>query len=777
MTAIAFYFILFSSLYPFHSYWSVSASLVSSSEIQFCQRQSASYDPILSNGEACSKKFLVALAVRNGQGESGSIYADIKHVNNRTRSGSTLKREQLRKPIRITVTKSDVLIRYPLRYIGSVNNQPAEYYLSITNHFLGIDYCGKKPRCSSHGGYCCWATRDEKLSRAWEYKRGVGSKVGHYHSHRYSQAICITYDSLNYNVFEVLQPYITYTINVTVQELDYKREIFGRGGGTEDVWRTIGYAEIGPDRIGQNTNQNQVGKSSGTNIKAVWLGDFKLNSYIANFNSKYILTPDWRAASNPQTLREHAQVRNGASEWLVVDRHLVDMSGRTCNKIGTRAPAFIAQTNRCFQEQNSCFKVTPSIIYAEAKAYKNRDVPTHYFPPFYGDFLGPYSSDEERLSDDTGLRDFQLVYRSTDIHKSLITLTFTAEAISFVENRSTGRIVEALVNDFVALIESGILTVVIQNTGAVTADYSVSINQCTDGIIRVSERIKTVDPRQQVTFEFELSSSLNVAFNHSCIIELTDKDGSLLDVRDIKFRTDEGCIYCPAGVCSCDCEIAPTSTETESTDDCSNEQYLNPYWTPEIIVIEPCYHCWFTDPLTHPVYATFIAVVLLLCLGMGKLLITNWLCRTKDGRPIDVVGIMLGTASIEHTRRKQRSVTIQFLLGACFFVYLPLLPLMIIFCNWRRRLIAKKRLKKKADRKRKRLLKRKQAALEATKGLMVLGENDNITMTDAMKAMEKLGKGPAKLVVSSSSDSEKEYFEYSSSSDLYSKLSHLYGPT
>ena len=39
------------------------------------------------------------------------------------------------------------------------------------------------------------------------------------------------------------------------------------------------------------------------------------------------------------------------------------------------------------------------------------------------------------------------------------------------------------------------------------------------------------------------------------LVELTDKDGSLLDVRDIKFRTDEGCIYCPAGVCSCDVSI------------------------------------------------------------------------------------------------------------------------------------------------------------------------------------------------------------------------------
>ena len=54
--------------------------------------------------------------------------------------------------------------------------------------------------------------------------------------------------------------------------------------------------------------------------------------------------------------------------------------------------------------------------------------------------------------------------------------------------------------------------------------------------------------------------------------------------------------------------------------------------------------------------------------------------------------------------RKQRSTTIQFLLGACFFVYLPLLPLLIVFCNWRRRRLARKRLRKKAERKKKRLL-------------------------------------------------------------------------
>lgn len=57
-------------------------------------------------------------------------------------------------------------------------------------------------------------------------------------------------------MFEPLNPYVSYKINVTVQQLEY-RNSFG-----EDVWRTVGYAVVGPETIGQNTNQNQVGKSS-----------------------------------------------------------------------------------------------------------------------------------------------------------------------------------------------------------------------------------------------------------------------------------------------------------------------------------------------------------------------------------------------------------------------------------------------------------------------------------------------------------------------------------
>lgn len=88
--------------------------------------------------------------------------------------------------------------------------------------------------------------------------------------------------------------------------------------------------------------------------------------------------------------------------------------------------------------------------------------------------------------------DFQLVYKSHETHRSLVTLTFTAETVSFVDkmwvsliilsqkhwfnfDRSNGRIVEAMIEDFGALAGSATLLVIVQNTGTVSADYLVRI--------------------------------------------------------------------------------------------------------------------------------------------------------------------------------------------------------------------------------------------------------------------------------------------------------------
>ena len=56
-----------------------------------------------------------------------------------------------------------------------------------------------------------------------------------------------------YHIFEVGDPYTTYKINVTVQQLDYNQRAYDKSATTEEVWKTVGFAEIGPQNIGDNT--------------------------------------------------------------------------------------------------------------------------------------------------------------------------------------------------------------------------------------------------------------------------------------------------------------------------------------------------------------------------------------------------------------------------------------------------------------------------------------------------------------------------------------------
>lgn len=80
-------------------------------------------------------------------------------------------------------------------------------------------------------------------------------------------------------------------------------------------------------------------------------------------------------------------------------------------------------------------------------------VKSHFFPTFYGDFVGIQGAvggfdmleehallegdlkDQKGLDTDDRHSGLKMIYRSTQVHNSLVTLTFTAESVAFVENR------------------------------------------------------------------------------------------------------------------------------------------------------------------------------------------------------------------------------------------------------------------------------------------------------------------------------------------------------
>ena len=68
-----------------------------------------------------------------------------------------------------------------------------------------------------------------------------------------------------------------------------------------------------------------------------------------------------------------------------------------------------------------------------------------------------------------------LQFRSIRLQKSMIVLTLAADELRMVVNVSPGRIVEAFIESFEALSINGLLVVLIENTGEISARYQVSV--------------------------------------------------------------------------------------------------------------------------------------------------------------------------------------------------------------------------------------------------------------------------------------------------------------
>ena len=67
-----------------------------------------------------------------------------------------------------------------------------------------------------------------------------------------------------------------------------------------------------------------------------------------------------------------------------------------------------------------------------------------------------------------------LDFMSVNLQKSLIIITMEADELRSVVNTSPGRIVDMSIEPFEALSMDGLLTVLVENTGSISAAYQVS---------------------------------------------------------------------------------------------------------------------------------------------------------------------------------------------------------------------------------------------------------------------------------------------------------------
>lgn len=72
--------------------------------------------------------------------------------------------------------------------------------------------------------------------------------------------------NIRYRVHDIGNPYMTYTIKVTLQQLDFQNKTSSENNTSENVWRTIGTAYVGPQMEAQNIPEAIRGNASSPQV-------------------------------------------------------------------------------------------------------------------------------------------------------------------------------------------------------------------------------------------------------------------------------------------------------------------------------------------------------------------------------------------------------------------------------------------------------------------------------------------------------------------------------
>ena len=80
-----------------------------------------------------------------------------------------------------------------------------------------------------------------------------------------------TFFYCRYRVHEIRDPYLVYTIKVTLQQLNFEQKVLARNGTKlppKQVWRTIGTSYVGPDQEASHIAEVNKGNSSSPQVRS-----------------------------------------------------------------------------------------------------------------------------------------------------------------------------------------------------------------------------------------------------------------------------------------------------------------------------------------------------------------------------------------------------------------------------------------------------------------------------------------------------------------------------
>ncbi|GAQ85247.1 hypothetical protein KFL_002260030 [Klebsormidium nitens] len=476
----------------------------------------------------CKNKILVTFIVQNGQTQAtDSLEATLSAVTDAT---GTVR--QLAEAYKISIVKTPVYATYPLSFLRSFNAKPYEEII-LTNQCqdgaladqatCGWYYAQDGSRVPNSQGFCCKCGVDQ----TWSDTTGGTSTQ--------QRRFAVNCNVLTNSLFLTGIPATASCLRMSADW--YPAYLIG--AASLDFQLQITVNRMLPSDNGRVSNGSAVqtlilspsvpvAKTTEGNVLARLPGDLASYTQLPVFSDRYLMIP--------QTAAQAGRLTANTSTWMFIDKTQVNLDGTVCNMIGTSFTAFRNQPNRCEQYAGTCLaNQLVDLAKADAARVAAGLVP-QYLVSGYGISTG--------AADSSGLK---LKFVVNQILSSVVSLELNADEARYLVNRSPGKIVSAVVPTFEAVSRNGNMAITVQNNGTLVADYTLTVQNCSDNILPIQAQMHSIAPNATQDFAFPVVVQDDQATQRNCTgkrsgivfkIILYDSVGEITDISTVFFYTN-----------------------------------------------------------------------------------------------------------------------------------------------------------------------------------------------------------------------------------------------
>jgi hypothetical protein len=491
----------------------------------------------------CKIKLLINSVVSTGvNGTESIVVSSVKDLDGKERV--------LQQPIALTVSKSPLVVRYALMYVADVNSKPFENVGTTsllncmsdssapsTNSVCGSLFIGEK-RVPSSEGFCCPCTLDQMLGFGSHQRSNIQCNLFTGLFGTGASIHCLRWGKIWYSLFRLNTPSLEATVHITL--------------------------DSGADLSLSSQAPVSTASVNGTfNITGRLVGSFGWKREPTDWGLSYMAaSPNIPGSSIVDDERfTNWDPRDPFKYGLLIPQTQIDLSGRSCDKIGVSHNAFINnQGNRCTGHVSDCLHNQIEDIWSVA----TRDdlIPRKLCQAIGGRFL---HGDGYSLS-------CELAESSSDVPTSVL-IEMNAMDVKIVTNVSIGVIANiSSSTEIHALVQKTWVYIIVKNTGQLMSEFIVSISTCSPPSLSLplSAHRLSIGSDESSEISIKIEDSQIVGANYSCTASLTDPDGALLDSKVFTLtidsvETDRGAQESDGG----SSDAARAGTSNTLTDACS----------------------------------------------------------------------------------------------------------------------------------------------------------------------------------------------------------------